>query len=107
MVMVVGKVALAQAVEEHEGRHVAADGLGLEAGERAQEAVDVARAAGCDPGPGQIVDAFQEMFVRIAVPTGAEPRVELAPCFLVFFGVQVVGLVDEELAGLFGFVYKI
>ena len=67
-----GKLAVAQAVEEQERRNVAADRLGLEAGERAQEPVDVFEPRNAIRARGTATSMpGQEMLVRVALPARA------------------------------------
>jgi hypothetical protein len=91
-----GEFTLAEAIEELEGRNVAADGFGAKASEGLEEAVYVFETGDAVRIKAEGMDAFQEMRVGETVPFGEHSGVETMPGFVVFGGVEVVRLVDEE-----------
>ena len=95
-----GELAVAEAVEEEKCGDVAADGFGFEAGHLPEEAVDVREAGDVGGVEVEGVDTGEEMVVGVAVPAGLEAGEEGLPGGVVRGGVEVVGLGDEDVAGV-------
>jgi len=92
------ELAPAQAIEEHVRRDVAADGPCAEAGQRLQEVVDLLEARDAIRRQLQLGEPFQEAFVRVAFPAIVHAPQQGAPGRLVLGGVQLVRLVDVDVA---------
>src|SRR5690606_31341539 len=70
----------------------------LESGERAQEAVDVLEPRYRRRIQAEVVDALQEPGIGIAAPAILHPGEEPAPRLVIGLGVELVRLVDVQLA---------
>jgi hypothetical protein len=79
-----GEFTLAEAIEELEGRDIAADGFGAKASEGLEEAVYVLETGDAVGIKTEGMDAFQEMRVGVKVPFGEHSGVETTPGFVVF-----------------------
>jgi hypothetical protein len=87
-----------QAVEEHVSRYVSADSPGGESAERLEELIDFSEPRNALRIEGQALDTFHEFRVRVLFPAWHDPGIQSPPRFLVVIAVQVVGLLDVELA---------
>ena len=92
------ELAAAEAVEEHVRRDVAADGARAEAGQRLHEAVDLLQARDARRRQPQLVEPFEEPLVRVAAPAVLHAAEQRAPGRLVLGGVELVRLVDVDVA---------
>ena len=97
-----GELAVAQAVEEPERRHVAADGLGAETGSRPHELVHVLEPRHARRVQRECGDAIQEALVRIARPARRHPLVQATPGVVVRVAVLLVRLHDVQLSTRLG-----
>jgi hypothetical protein len=80
-----GEFAAAEAIEEEEAGDVAANGLGLEAGEGLKAAVDIAEAGDAVVGKVEGFDAMEEVGIGVALPSGLDAGEELPPHLMIFF----------------------
>src|SRR5205085_2494251 len=71
---------------------------GLKARERLQKAVHIGQPWNVVRIETQAANAFKEVLVRIPLPAWRDARKQLAPRLLVFVRVQLIGLLDVELA---------
>jgi hypothetical protein len=93
-----GELAVAEAIEENEGRNVTAYRFGLKSGQRAQKAIDVLKPGDALRVQAQRADAVQELRVRVTLPTRNNARIQRPPGLLVLLGIQFVGLPNEQVA---------
>src|ERR1700692_364389 len=77
-----GETAVAQAIEEHEARHIPADCFGLKARQRTQETIYVVEVRDAIRIQAQGLNALQKMFVRVTLPARTNSRVELPPSLM-------------------------
>jgi hypothetical protein len=93
-----GELAPSQAVEKNVRRDVAADGARAETGQRLQELVDLLEPRDALGRQVQLVEALQESLVRVTPPAILHPPQQPAPRRLVVRRVELVRLMDVDVA---------
>lgn len=90
----VGKFAPLEAIEEEEGRHVAAHGPGLESGQGLEDTIDLAQPRDAARRQLQKLNSPQEVAVGVAFPARANAFTKALPGFVVGVRVEIVSLLD-------------
>src|ERR1700730_864948 len=93
-----GELAIAQAIEKHEGRNISRNRSGAETGQGRKEAVDILQTRNTILGQTQGLDPRLKAFVRKLIPTRQEPLIEPPPSLVIPGRVLFVGLSDVQAA---------
>src|SRR5579872_2596342 len=101
-----GEFAIAQAVKEEKRGDVSADCFCLEARQRLKKSVDIFEAWDTVRIQAERTNAFQKVWIGVALPAGEHPLVQLVPGSVVLFRVELVGLRDVELSIALGLLDK-
>src|SRR3984893_976 len=78
-----GELAIAQAIEKQECGHISGNRSGAKTGQWRQEAINVVQARDAILRQAQRLQSCLKAWIRVPLPAGTQPAIEVAPGFMV------------------------